>query len=231
MTPVNTLAWNRLRYTLYAPFYDLSERLLGVARRRAHEQISIQPGERILLTGCGTGLDLDYIPHGVEIVAIDLSPTMVNKCKARADKLELTAQVKVMNAEQLAFESNQFDVVILHLIVAITPDPVLCMKEAARVLKPTGRISIFDKFLPAGERPSISRRALNLITNPLFSDITRSLEPLVESAGLYISQDRQAMFGGAYRIVIAEELAHRASNNRTAHGHGYIISREIKGNP
>lgn len=81
--PVNNLAWNRLRYSLYAPLYDLTEGLLRGARRQAHQLASIQPGERVLLMGCGTGQDLDFLPKGVEVEAVDLSPTVVAKCQMR----------------------------------------------------------------------------------------------------------------------------------------------------
>lgn len=203
---VNTLAWNRVRYSLYAPIYDLTERFLRNTRRRSHQLASIQPGERVLLMGCGTGLDLDYLPDGVDVVAVDLSPAMVAKCQMRADSLGMNIRAEVMNAEQLALESNQFDVVILHLVVAVTPDPDACLQEAARVLKYNGRISIFDKFVPAGQRPSLARRGVNLITNLIFSDITRSLEPLLDSTGLYLTQDQPGLLGGAYRAAIVKKV-------------------------
>lgn len=52
---VNTNRWNRLRYTLYAPFYDLIVRRLGRGRRRAIELLDVKPGERVLIDGCGGG--------------------------------------------------------------------------------------------------------------------------------------------------------------------------------
>lgn len=209
--PVNNLAWNRLRYSLYAPLYDLTEGLLRGARRQAHQLASIQPGERVLLMGCGTGQDLDFLPKGVEVEAVDLSPAMVAKCQMRVDRLGMSVQLDVMNAEQLEFESNQFDVVILHLVVAVIPDPESCLREAVRVLKPNGRISIFDKFVPSGKQPSLIRHVLNLFTNLVFSDITRSLEPLLGSADLYIMKEKAALLGGAYRAVTAKKSAKNVS--------------------
>ena len=79
MVTVNTNRWNRVRYTLYAPFYDLIVRRIGRGRRRAIELLNVQPGERVLIDGCGTGLDLELLPRGCHITAIDITPAMVEK--------------------------------------------------------------------------------------------------------------------------------------------------------
>jgi ubiquinone/menaquinone biosynthesis C-methylase UbiE len=80
-----------------------------------------------------------------------------------------------MDARNLTFPDASFDAVIMHLILAVMPQPELGLKEAARVLKSGGRIAIFDKFLRDEEQPSNARRFLNLITGTLFSDINRRL--------------------------------------------------------
>ena len=59
--------WNRIRYTLYAPIYDLVARAFAPYRQRSLQRIRI-PG-RILLIGAGTGLDLPYLPKTAQIVA------------------------------------------------------------------------------------------------------------------------------------------------------------------
>ena len=61
--PVNTLGWNRVRYTLLAPLYD---RVAGFRpqRKRSLEVLDARPGERVLIDGCGTGADLAFIPTG-----------------------------------------------------------------------------------------------------------------------------------------------------------------------
>jgi|ATLU01.1.fsa_nt_gi ubiquinone/menaquinone biosynthesis C-methylase UbiE len=201
--PINTVAWNRLRYSFYAPFSDLSEKILGKARKQAITQIAPMPGERIILIGCGTGMDLEYFPKGTDVVAIDISRAMVTRAAQRGSLLGLNVDARVMNAECLDLESELFDVAVLHLILAVTPDPIACIKEAARVLKPNGRISIFDKFVPNGENITLARKFLNLFTNAFFTDITRHLEPLVKSAGLRIVKDKPAMLNGEFRTVTA----------------------------
>src|SRR5690606_22440154 len=91
---INTNRWNRLRYTLYAPFYDAVVPFHR-QRRRSIGLLQLQPGERVLIDGAGTGADLDYIPGGVEITATDLTPAMVDRITARAAKLRRSVDAMV----------------------------------------------------------------------------------------------------------------------------------------
>lgn len=213
--------WDRLRYTFWAPIYDALVGAVGFtdARRRSIDRLALQGGERVLLVGAGTGLDLDLLPPGVEVTAIDVTPAMLERLARRAARSGRPVTAEIQDARRLAFPDASFDAVVLHLILAVMPQPELGMKEAARVLRPGGRIAIFDKFLRAGERPSAARRILNLVTRTLFSDINRRLEPLLVGTGLVVERDEPESFGGAYRSVMlskpVDERAAEATGPRT----------------
>jgi ubiquinone/menaquinone biosynthesis C-methylase UbiE len=198
---VNTNWWNRVRYTAYAPFYDLVARRLARGRRRAIELTAVQPGERVLIVGCGTGLDLELLPRDAQVTAIDLTPAMVEKTAARAKALGMSVDARVMDAARLTFAEASFDVVMLHLVLAVVPDPCATAKEAARVLRKGGRAAIFDKF--ASGRVSVFRRAANLLTNLVATDITRRLDDIVAGTGLEIVREEPSSFGGVFRVVVA----------------------------
>ena len=199
--PVNTLGWNRVRYTLLAPAYDLVAGF-GSQRRRSLELLALRPGERVLVDGCGTGLDLRYIPDGIDVVATDLTPAMVERTRRRAAAFGRRVDARVMDAQALDLPDASFDAVILHLILAVVPHPVAAIREAARVLKPGGRAVVLDKWVAEGHRPSLLRRAANLVANAAATDITRSLGPLVAATSLRIEHREPAGFGGFFSIAL-----------------------------
>jgi ubiquinone/menaquinone biosynthesis C-methylase UbiE len=109
--------------------------------------------------------------------------------------------VAVMDGQILNLPDRSVDKIILHLILAVIPDPVACLKECERVLKPGGRITVFDKFVPNGRKLSVWRIIFNPLTNFLFSDITRRFETIVSQTGLLTESDQPADFNGNFRII------------------------------
>lgn len=192
---------NRRRYNFYAPIYDTLARVFTATRRRAVEDLALQSHEHVLMVGCGTGLDLDFIPRDVAVAGLDIAPAMLNRARRRARRLGHVADLRLGDARELPWPDATFDVVILHFILAVAPEPERIARESARVLRPGGRVSILDKFVPAGRPPSLLRRATNLVARALFSDLNRSLEPLLAGADLRIEADANVGAGGWYRLV------------------------------
>lgn len=193
--------WAIRRWDLYAPHYD---RWVSFQRqrRRSLSLAALQPGERVLIDGCGTGLDLPLLPPGLDIDAIDLSPGMLALARRRATGLQ--ARVHVMDAQNLQFPSATFDCVVLHLIVAIVPDPLVCLREAARVLKPGGRIILFDKFFHGPGQPRLLRRLLNPLLKLAVTDLNVPIPSLAAQAGLAIVHEEPAWLRGMFRILRLE---------------------------
>ncbi len=194
--------WNRTRYQLYAPFYDWLTSPWERGRRRAIERLDLRPGARVLIPGCGAGSDLDHLPEGTEVAALDLAPAMVRRTAGRAERLSLDVDARVGDARALPFADDVFDAVLLHLVLSVVPEPERVVEEAARVLEPTGQVSIFDKFVPEGERPSLLRRAVNPLARFVFADLNRSLDPMLSGTGLQAGT-REPYMAGLYSITVA----------------------------
>jgi ubiquinone/menaquinone biosynthesis C-methylase UbiE len=197
------IMWNRLRYTVWAPAYDAIARAAGfdTARRLSIDRLGLGSGDRVLIVGAGTGLDLEFLPSNVHVTAIDVTPAMLKHLERRAAGTGRSVNARIMDARQLAFPDSSFDAVVMHLILAVMPEPERGLREAVRVLKPGGRIAVFDKFLGDDERPSLKRRLLNAIAKPLFSDLNRRFGPLIAGTRLVIEHDQAVAFGGTYRVV------------------------------
>ncbi|PAP75301.1 class I SAM-dependent methyltransferase [Rubrivirga marina] len=203
--PARRSTWDRIRYTLYAPVYDPVVRRLDVGRRRSLALADLRPGERVLIPGCGTGFDFEHLPAGVAVVAGDVAPGMVRAARARAEALRLDAEVGDLDAHRLDLPDGSFDVVLLHLLLAVVPDPDAAIREAARVLRPGGRVAVFDKFLPDGARPSLRRRAASAAARVVATDLTRQLGPLLEGAGLVLERREPVLFGGLFEAALARK--------------------------
>jgi len=201
----NTNRWNRFRYTLYAPGYDLVGRIFSKSRNKSIQELEICRGDEVLIVGAGTGLDLEFITSDCHITAIDITPRMISKIMKKNIGLGRNLNAEVMDGQHLNLKDCFADKIILHLILAVIPDPVACMKECERVVKSGGRITIFDKFVPKERAVSLLRKIFNPITSFLFSDITRRFERIVSETNLLIESDQKADFNGNFRISLKKK--------------------------
>ena len=176
---INTNAWNKIRYSLYRPVYDIIEGYFRKKRAVSIESLPMKSGDTVLILGAGTGLDLPFFPKDVQITAIDITPSMVKACEQKGTALGLNIKSEVMDGSNLTFESDTFDFVILHLILAVIPDPVGCIAETERVLKPGGVCTIMDKFVAPGKKAGILRKLLNFFTELVATSIDRDVDELI----------------------------------------------------
>ncbi len=186
---INTNSWNRIRYTLYRPFYDVIAGFFRSFRQQSISSLQLNPKDKVLILGAGTGLDLEFLTEQENITAIDITPAMIDELKNRAGSMDLNVDARVMDGSKLDFENESFDAVILHLIVAVIPDPVACLKETERVLMPGGKFTIMDKFIPAGEKPGLIRTLINPIANIIATNLNRDVDDLLSHTNLQKSSD------------------------------------------
>lgn len=196
--------WNILRYSIYAPIYDLVAGLFGRLRKKSIAQLELKAGQKVLLVGAGTGLDLAYLPADVKITATDITPAMLSVLKFRAKK-HANLEVYCMDGQKLELADNSFDVVILHLILAVIPDPIACLQEAERVLKPQGSVVVLDKFLGEEQQPTLARRFIGQLTHLLFSAINRKISTIIQATHLQLIHNKPAALRGTFRYILLKK--------------------------
>jgi phosphatidylethanolamine/phosphatidyl-N-methylethanolamine N-methyltransferase len=136
-------------YDKLAKVYDFTfGPALHPGRLQAIERMDIQPGERVLEVGVGTGINLALYPKNCSVVGIDFSSSMLEIARERAVRKDIrNVRLLQMDAADLKFVDNSFDIVYAPYLISVVPDPVRVAREMRRVCRPGGRIILLNHFL------------------------------------------------------------------------------------
>ena len=140
-------------YETIGGFYDDTQRVVYGLRgvdQDAHflsylPLLEIKPGDSVLETSVGTGLNFKYLPRGIKLLGLDLSPEMLVRCRANLGRWQLDADLFLGNAESLPFADSSFDVVFHVGGINFFSDRAKAIHEMIRVAKPGSLILIADE--------------------------------------------------------------------------------------
>lgn len=137
---VNAAQWDKIR-SLHVDD-DEVERVLG-------ERLAGEPLGDLLDVGTGTGRILEILgPRAASGTGIDLSREMLAIARARIERAGLrNCAVRQGDMYQLPWPGRSFDTVIIHQVLHYAEHPAAAIAEAARVLRPGGRLAVVD-FAP-----------------------------------------------------------------------------------
>ena len=107
--------------------------------------LEVKPGDSVLETSVGTGLNFKYLPRGVKLSGLDLSPEMLANCQNNLRRWQMEADLYLGNAESLPFADASFDVVFTCGGFNFFSDRAKAIREMIRVAKPGGHLMIEDE--------------------------------------------------------------------------------------
>jgi phosphatidylethanolamine/phosphatidyl-N-methylethanolamine N-methyltransferase len=171
-------------YDKLAKVYDLTfGPTLHPGRLQAIQRMDIQPGERVLEVGVGTGINLSLYPKNCSVTGIDFSGSMLEKARERAQRKDIrNMRLLQMDAGDLKFSDGSFDIVYAPYLISVVPDPVKVAQEMHRVCRPGGRIIFLNHFLSP---------------NPVLSRLERWISPYTIHIGFKADLDLPAFLAQA----------------------------------
>ena len=135
----------------FLPFYDPIQRLMGgdTAKQQLIEQAELQPGQRVLDVGCGTGDLVVLIAKrhpDVGVTGLDPDPKALARARRKLEKAGLSAQLDQGFSDELPYEDGSMDRVFSSFMFHhLRPDEkAKTLTEIRRVLSPVGRLHLLD---------------------------------------------------------------------------------------
>lgn len=138
---------NQFALDLFAPIakdYELWSRILSLGqdprwRRHMVRRLEVAAGSRVLDVAAGTGeVSRLLAKRDLSVISLDQSPEMISVAARRG------AVAILGRAEALPFPDNCFDALTFTYLFRYVEDPLSCMKELVRVVRPRGTIGMVE---------------------------------------------------------------------------------------
>ena len=190
------------KYDRFARWYDWVEGipdLLGLSRLR--RKILKRASGRVLEIAVGTGKNLTYYPRDCRIIAVDLSKEMLSVARRRATKLSMNVSFLVADAEAIPFRERSFDTIVSSLSTCTFPNPVIALREMARVCRTKGKILLLEHG--RSDRERLGRwqdRHADKFARPLGCHWNREPLMLIGEAGLKVNEAKRNFLGIFHQI-------------------------------
>jgi phosphatidylethanolamine/phosphatidyl-N-methylethanolamine N-methyltransferase len=154
-------------------------------------EMEMRPGMTILEVGVGTGINASLYPSDCQITGIDFSASMLEKAYERIERKGIrNMRLLQMDAADLKFADDSFDIVYAPYLISVVPDPVRVAQEMRRVCKPDGRIVFLNHFRSP---------------NPILSRAEQAISPFTIHIGFKADLDLPAFLAQASLTPLAIE--------------------------
>jgi ubiquinone/menaquinone biosynthesis C-methylase UbiE len=134
--------WGRGFAALYDRAFTATE---DAGLREMRRQALSEARGRTIDIGAGTGANLGLFPRAVtDLVLTEPDPHMFKQLRTKVGKSGVDAEATDAPAENLPFPDASFDTAIFTLVLCTVPSPQTALAEAARILKPGGKLLFIE---------------------------------------------------------------------------------------
>lgn len=161
------------------------DRRQGSEKRRLFAKVR----GRTLLVAVGTGNDFNYLPPNCDLIGIDISPRMIARARTKAHYAGGTTRLVLTDVERLAFADQTFDTVLTVCTFCSVPHPVQGLQELYRVLKPNGRLLMFEHVRSKIGPFALVLDFMTFLTRKFGPDLNRDTIGNVQQAGFHLLRD------------------------------------------
>jgi ubiquinone/menaquinone biosynthesis C-methylase UbiE len=198
--------------SLYAVFEPVAE-YLGL--RRIRRRLLQKASGDVLEVAVGTGANLHYYPTGCRLTAVDVSETMLEHARNRAERIDRQIGFRRMDAEALDFSAGRFDTVVSTMTLCTFIHPVEALREMSRVCTPGGKLLLMEhgrsrwgwlgRWQDRREHQHAKQVGCHWNREPL---------ELVQGAGLEVVRAQRHFFGILHEIAAVPSRASYGENAR-----------------
>jgi SAM-dependent methyltransferase len=137
---------------------------------------SLKPGETVVDLGSGGGFDCFLAAKQVgasgQVIGVDMTAEMISKARENVKKMGTkNVEFRLGEIEHLPVADNGADLIMSNCVINLSPDKLQVYREAYRILKPGGRLSISD-VLATTELPAKIRNNLALVASCVGGAVT-----------------------------------------------------------